>query len=88
MKYQKNDQWLEAQAEDGLLMMHCDSGSFVSLNGTGTFLWNRLDVPRDVDSLARELTVEFEVGEDQARVDVELWLAEMRRHNLVSEDAG
>lgn len=88
MKYQKNDQWLEAEAKDGLLMMHCDSGRFVSLNDPGTFLWNKLEVPRDVESLARELTAEFDVGEDQARADVELWLAEMRRHNVVSEDAG
>ena len=88
MKYVKNIQWLEAEVKDELLMMHADSGRFVSLNGTGTFLWNRMSEPRDVATLARELAAEFDVSEKQARSDVGEWIATMCENDVLVEDAG
>lgn len=88
MKYVKNIEWLEAEVKDELLMMHADSGRFVSLNDTGTFLWNRMSEPRDVETLARDLSAEFEVSEEQARSDVEEWIAVMREQDVLVEDAG
>lgn len=88
MKYVKNIEWLEAEVKDELLMMHADSGRFVSLNDTGTFLWNRMNEPRDVETLARELSAEFEVSEEQARSDVKEWIAVMCEQDVLVEDAG
>ena len=88
MKYVKNIQWLEAEVKDELLMMHADSGRFVSLNDTGTFLWNRMGEPRDVATLARELAAEFDVSEEQARSDVGEWIATMCENDVLVEDAG
>ena len=88
MKYTKNSEWLEAEVKDELLMMHADSGRFVSLNDTGTFLWNRMSEPRDVETLARDLAAEFEVSEEQAHSDVEEWIAVMREQDVLVEDAG
>lgn len=85
MKYCKNVEWLEAEVKDEMLMMHAESGRFVSLNDTGTFLWEQIAEPMDIDGLAACLEREFEVDRAQAREDVERWIGEMRENDVIVE---
>lgn len=87
MKYRKNAEWLEAEVKDEMLMMHAESGRFVSLNETGTYLWEQIAQPRNVESLAASLASEFEVERSQARIDVQNWIGEMRENNVIVEDS-
>lgn len=87
MKYRKNVEWLEAEVKDEMLMMHAESGRFVSLNDTGTFLWEQIGEPKDIEGLAACLEREFEVDQAQARVDVERWIGEMRENDVIVEDS-
>jgi hypothetical protein len=86
MRYQRTGYWLEAQVNDELLMMHGDSGRFISLNETGAHLWACLAEPKSADSLADELCAEFEVGPATARADVDAWLDAMHAEKAVEED--
>lgn len=84
MKYQKNEQWLDAAVQDEMLLMCSETGTFRSLNETGAFLWQRLDQPRAAADLAVILAAEFDVSEDEALGDTEAWLTDMSQEGIVS----
>ena len=83
MRYRKHPEWLEAGVNEEMLMMHAESGKFVSLNETGTYLWSRMDEARDEQELAADLHREFEVDETQARADVATWIEQMKEHDVI-----
>jgi hypothetical protein len=41
-----------------------------TLNETGRAIWEKLDGSRTIDQVAREMSCEFDVAEDAARLDV------------------
>ena len=83
MKYRKHPEWLEAGVNEEMLMMHAESGKFISLNETGTYLWSRMDKARGEQELAADLHHEFEVDEAQARADVANWIEQMEEHDVI-----
>jgi hypothetical protein len=87
MRYRRTGNWLEAQVNDELLMMHGDSGRFISLNETGAYLWACLAEPKSPAALADGLCAGFEVEPLTARADVDAWLDAMRAEKMIEEDA-
>lgn len=51
------------------------TANFYVLNGTGEVLWERLASPADVGELTQHLTLQYEIGADDARGDVETFLS-------------
>jgi hypothetical protein len=86
MRYRRTSDWLEAQVNDELLMMHGDSGRFISLNETGAYLWACLAEPKSSDALVDGLCAEFEVEPTTARADVDAWLDAMRSEKVIEDD--
>lgn len=60
-----------------------DFNCLITLNSTGRWLWEQLDRPQSVESLANSLIAEFEVDEVAARADVEEFIAELVRLEIV-----
>lgn len=58
------------------------------LNGTGIFIWDRLDGCRQMADLAAAVSEEFEVPVEQAQADVELFVASLLEHHLAEEVGG
>ena len=57
----------------------------MSLNETGAFLWNILKDGAEKQDLVRDLVKEFAVDEQTAEKDVEVFLAQLRRNDLIDE---
>ena len=57
----------------------------MSLNETGAFLWNILKDGAEKQDLLRDLVKEFAVDEQTAAKDVEAFLAQLRRNDLIDE---
>lgn len=55
------------------------------LNEVGAWIWHRLDGSRTPDDLARELAAEFDVELDDARADVQGFLADLAEADVLSE---
>lgn len=62
--------WLDAAVGDETLMMHVESGRFMSLNETASVLWKRLETPASRGDLAHALVASFEVSPEVAQSDV------------------
>jgi len=58
--------------------------SIYTLNAVGAFVWQRLAVSVTRDALVEAVCGEFEITAEQAAVDVERFLQELRQLNLIS----
>jgi Coenzyme PQQ synthesis protein D (PqqD) len=58
-------------------------GSIYSFKGTGSFIWQMLDVPRALPELIDAMEREFGAGQEQAQRDVTQFLADMLSVGLV-----
>jgi PqqD family protein of HPr-rel-A system len=74
---------LSRRLGDDTVVLDPDSGAAVSLNATGSRLWERLEVPRTTDELAAVLVDEWQLTPAQARTDVSAFLASLSGRGLV-----
>ena len=58
-------------------------GRLLSLNPSGTFLWDRLKEGAREDDLVEALLETFDVDPGRARADVRDWMETLRARNLV-----
>ncbi len=75
-----------AVGEEGVLV-HLENGRVIVVNEVGLFIIGQLDVPRTQNELARAISREFEVTEEQAASDLELYLAELAREQVLEQAA-
>jgi hypothetical protein len=52
------------------VVINLDAGAYISLNETGSFLWERLDGKRTLADIAQELAEMYNVAPDITRPDV------------------
>ena len=57
----------------------------ITLNGTGKFLWGRLEKGATEDELRDALLAEYDVDEKRAQEDVKAFLATLEKHGCLEE---
>ena len=82
-KYIRNNKTISGRLHDELVMMDLDQGKYFSLNPVATRIWDLLEEPMVADELCLVLIAEYDVAQEQCRVEVEEHLAEMVRLGLV-----
>ncbi len=60
-----------------------DIHGIIALNETGAFLWRLLEQDCSPEALAAALAREFEVDLEQARADVNVYLASLQTQGLI-----
>ena len=75
-----------AVGEEGVLV-HLENGRVIVVNEVGLFIIGQLDVPRTRHELVQAIFREFEVTEEQAASDLELYLAELAREQVLEQAA-
>ncbi len=73
--------WQEIDGE--LVILDLARSSYLTTNGTGAFLAKLLVTDHSVDDLAAALATEYGITQDEAREDVETFVAELRRLELL-----
>ena len=74
--------WREFDGEGILLDLR--TSMYLAANPTATVLWRMLDAGTTRDALIAALIDEFEVDEQRARADVERFIADCRRRDLIA----
>jgi hypothetical protein len=70
---------------DRVVLYHRTSRAALVLNPTGSWMWQQLTSPRTADALANDLRARFpSLSDDDARRDVEAFLADLAHHAMVS----
>jgi hypothetical protein len=69
---------------DGEIVVLGNGGSdYMAINETGVLLWSRLEAGATIDELVSAITEVYEVTPEMARVDVEEFVAELRKRALL-----
>ena len=70
---------------DRVVLYHRASRAALVLNPTGSWMWQQLTIPTTADALANDLRGRFRsLSYDDARRDVETFLADLVHHAMVS----
>jgi hypothetical protein len=76
-------QWREV--EDEVIALEGRSASYLAANKTGAILWHELAEGTTRERLIAGLVEEFEIDEAQASQDVDAFLAELTKHDLLEK---
>lgn len=80
----RTERAVHGELPEETVLLDVEDGIAVRLNASGAFLWGRLEEPRRVDELARELAARFEIDESRALGDVVAFAREMVRRELLA----
>jgi hypothetical protein len=71
---------------DGAVVMHIRTGAMVTLNLTGSIIWQGLSEGRSPEELAGELECQFQILHAQAVTDVNEFLEHLKAQELIESD--
>lgn len=57
----------------------------ITLNDSGSFIWDSLQQDMTIDEVAEMLTKEYEVDFEKAKADVEKFVNMLKQNNLIEE---
>ena len=66
-----------------VVLLELAAGVYYSLDRVGSRIWNLLVAGRTAEEIVGELTREYEVTHEQAKVDVDRLLEDLAKNNLV-----
>jgi hypothetical protein len=69
---------------DSIVILDLASSAYLSVNGTGTLIWDRLTQGATMDQLIADVLAGFEVDEPQARKDIETFVESLRTRSLIA----
>lgn len=78
--------WQEIDGE--LVILDLARSSYLTTNGTGAFLAKLLVTEHSPEALAEALAAEYQITTEQAREDVDAFVAELARLELLEPAAG
>lgn len=55
----------------------------MTLNGTGSFIWQQLQQETDVPSIVASMTMEYDVAKEKATQDIEAFIALLDQNQLL-----
>ena len=62
-----------------------DFNAIISLNDMGQTIWNMLEKETSLEELVHNILAEYEVSEEQARADIDAFLAKLRETGCIEE---
>ncbi len=65
-----------------------EENKLITLNSTGTFIWNKADGSRSVSGIVKEMAKEFDISEDKAFKDSLIFIKEMILKGLFCLEGG
>jgi hypothetical protein len=84
VRLERTGAWLATRHEDMVIMMHTETGRFISLNATGARIWGLLETPSTLNALAARIAEEFRVTPAQAITDMTPLVSELLRNGALS----
>jgi hypothetical protein len=82
--WQRAVDWVGTEVEDSFVMIHLDTGTYLTLNRTASAVWDALETPQTQGAIEDRLRAQFDVDASTCSAAVGNLLAEMRGHQLAS----
>jgi hypothetical protein len=72
--------------QDGGILLDIEHGTMISLNVSASQIWKKLQLNIPPDQIAREISVEFQISTETARHDVQEFIDNLQKHELLKVD--
>jgi hypothetical protein len=76
--------WREVDGE--VVVLEVESGNYLNLNGSAGVLWRALVDPASTEELIDVLRTTFGISEEQAEMDVRVFLDDLNQRSLVEPE--
>jgi Coenzyme PQQ synthesis protein D (PqqD) len=83
----KVDDVVWREVGDELVVLELSTSTYLTLNGTARYLWERLIEATTVDGLIETLVEQYQLSADQARSDTESFLSALNDRELLVHDS-
>jgi hypothetical protein len=83
----KNPDIVVRREEKEALLFDPADGNLLCINETGIFIWNKCDGERDMNSIAGDISEEYEVSFDKALEDCSAFLEELTDAGFIGSTA-
>lgn len=85
-KYRRNEQIIDGELDNNQIMMHLEKGKYFGLNPVGKRIWELIEQPRTSEELVDTLLSEYNVPEEQCRLEVKNFLEKAIHHDIIRKD--
>ena len=83
--YVRKSDLLSVDCDDDLIiLLESDNDEMLGLNATAKFLWAELEHPKTLEQLSLSVSTEFDVGLQQGRNDVIVFLNKLSESGLMA----
>jgi len=79
----RNSKTISGRLHDELVMMDIDKGKYFSLNSVATRIWDLLEQSMSIDEICSKLLDEYDVDNEQCKIEVKEHIEEMVRLGLL-----
>ncbi|GAB3514823.1 PqqD family peptide modification chaperone [Emticicia fontis] len=69
---------------DELVMMHVESGNFITLNNLGRVIWEKIEHPLSIGDLINYLLSKYNVSETQCKEETVIFLEKLNAEHLLA----
>ena len=84
--YRKIHNQSSVKLECDTIILQFSTGTYSTLNETGTFIWECLDTPASFDHIKEMVLNNFNVDEERCIHDLEFFLSELKKNNLITQE--
>ncbi len=81
------DQVISKKLQSEEVLLELRSGTYYGLNDTGTYIFDQIKKGSSAATIANALVTEYEIEPEQAKRDVEAFLAELKSESLLCGDS-
>jgi len=79
----KSNDILEKKEKNKITIINKKTGKFATLTDVGFFIWEKLDRKTDKEKLTRKIVKEYEIDQETAAKDLELFLKEAIKAKII-----
>lgn len=83
MKFVRSQDLIATELDDDTVMMSIETGAYYGLSGSGTLIWELLEVPRTKAEVIAALQERYDVSLDALQADVEAFIDDMLKNALI-----
>ncbi|MBN1492831.1 MAG: PqqD family protein [Candidatus Omnitrophica bacterium] len=70
---------------DETFLFNADTANFIVINETARFIWDRCEQPVTIDTLLKNILDEYEVGEAEAKKDLDEHIEKLKQSGFLIE---
>ncbi|WP_420644421.1 lasso peptide biosynthesis PqqD family chaperone [Candidatus Leptofilum sp.] len=79
----RSDEFITSTVENEVVMMSLEKGNYYGLDSIGSFIWENISEPTNVETLCQKLAEAFDVGLAQCQTDVLAFLTELLQEDMI-----